>query len=284
MKRTAFLLTVGAGLLALGLCGTWAAVTMPERETVKLWNVKVGDRVQITQGEKRVGGEVIKIDTVRKTLIVKSPGGNQTVVVDANTIILRNVNVKTTVDSDIWTGVRGLKWGTNIADATGMVLIEENGNCKLYQRTGDKLTIGEAKLKKAVYGFYKGRFYSVNIDVEGSSNWTALKEATFAVYGEGEKPNEFSEGWYWGASIPPKPKPRETPHFQPLGQMARDVAIAGATGSTPTPGVKDVGMSLECDTISSTAGSRKEARLSMFYGPIKDEKKADEAKEAKKDF
>ena len=56
----------------------------------KLADLKVGDRVRITQGEKRVSGEITKIEG--NTLTIKSRRGeDQTVTVDDNTTILASV-------------------------------------------------------------------------------------------------------------------------------------------------------------------------------------------------
>jgi plastocyanin len=70
---------------------------------VKLADVKVGDRVRIVQGDKRVFGEVTKIDG--KTLTVKNMRNNeeQTVTVDENTQIMGSVKAKF---EDLKTGQR----------------------------------------------------------------------------------------------------------------------------------------------------------------------------------
>ena len=59
----------------------------------KLADLKVGDNVRITQGEKRFGGEITKIED--KTLTLKSRRGeDQTVTVDDNTTIMASVKAK----------------------------------------------------------------------------------------------------------------------------------------------------------------------------------------------
>jgi hypothetical protein len=61
----------------------------------KLADLKVGDRVRITQGDKRFGGEITKIED--KTLTLKTRGGEeQTVTVDDTTTIM--ASVKATFD------------------------------------------------------------------------------------------------------------------------------------------------------------------------------------------
>ena len=72
---------------------------------VKLENVKVGDRVRIIQGDKRVFGEVTKIDIAGKTLTVKNmrSGEEQPITVDADTQIMGSVKAKF---EDLKTGQR----------------------------------------------------------------------------------------------------------------------------------------------------------------------------------
>jgi hypothetical protein len=78
-----------------------------------------------------------------------------------------------------------------------MSLVEDGGNTKFYKRKGDKMKIGEANLKEVVYGFYKGRFYHVNIQFYEIVNATAIKETLFQQYGEGYRGNRFVETYLW---------------------------------------------------------------------------------------
>jgi hypothetical protein len=160
-------------------------------------------------------------------------------------IVLWSAGVRA-ADEGTWEGFRGIKWGTEITDAPGIT--GKKAETKSCFRKDDKLTIGEAKLKYILYQFYKGRFYSVDIRAEESTNWIALRDAVFAKYGEGKKLYTLLEQWYWGA-----------PEF---------------------PGVKDVTMFLRHDLEGKTT-------LIMTYKPIADERRAEDAKKAKeagKDF
>lgn len=153
---------------------------------------------------------------------------------------------------DKWAGFRGLKWGTNIAKAPGMVLMEDAGDSKFYRREGDKLAIGAAKLERVAYGFYQERFDFVVIEAEGLLNWIPLKDAVFAMYGKGYQPNEFIESWWWGGFL-------------------QQVGV----------GTKDVTMHLKYNDIV------EQATLIITYNPIRAERAAHDAKKAKdaaKDF
>jgi len=150
-----------------------------------------------------------------------------------------------------WAGFRGIKWGTNLAGLPEMSLMrgKQDGDTKVYLRKGDEFTIGAAKLRNITYYSYKGRFYSVVVYADGSSNWRALKAAVFAKYGKGRQPNQFIERWLWGA-------------------------VHGV-------GVLDVVISLGYNEFS------EESDLLIAYRPIVAEEEADDArkaKEAKKDF
>lgn len=100
-------------------------------------------------------------------------------------------------------GFRGLQWGTNIATVKqSMVLIEDGDDTKYYSKMEDKLSIGEAKVSKIVYGFYKGQLYSGFINFVGYSNYSTLKLILFEKYGPGYQANQFMENYSWGLLAP----------------------------------------------------------------------------------
>jgi hypothetical protein len=86
-------------------------------------------------------------------------------------------------------GFRGVKWGTNINELHDMVLYQEDGDTKAYQRNNDKIKIGDAEISLVVYGFYKGRFYAVHIGFNGDSNFKKLKNTFFDQFGQGYQSN-----------------------------------------------------------------------------------------------
>jgi hypothetical protein len=150
-----------------------------------------------------------------------------------------------------WDGFRGLKWGVNIRDVNdpNMVLLEENKELTTYRRAADQLSIGNAKLSKITYMCYEDRFCAVLLKTEQLSNFNYLKDAVFAYYGEGYKPNRFIDAWYWGSKFP--------------------------------KGARDVLMILEYNEFS------EETKMVIAYQPIWGEKENDDAraaKEASRDF
>lgn len=166
-------------------------------------------------------------------------------------LLVLPVSVYAGTDPNRWDGFRGLKWATNIKDVNdpNMIVFEDHNKEKYYRRLNDKLSIGDAKLENVDYVFYKDRFFGVMIEAKGYKNFTALKNAVFAYYGEGKQSKEITNLWAW---------------LPALGNSDKDVRIFL--------------------TYNENGG---ETTLVMNYIPIDQEKAADaakKAKEASKDF
>ena len=159
-------------------------------------------------------------------------------------LLLLSVSVQAGTDPNRWDGFRDLKWGANINDMNdpNMTFRESYEGVKIYVRSGDKLSIGDAELETINYIFYKDRFFTLGIRAKGHTNFTALKDALFAYYGQGEQLDEFHKDWTW---------------LHALGNSANNVR-----------------MGLSYDEHSQVT------RLVMIYLPIDQEKKADDAKKA----
>ena len=98
-------------------------------------------------------------------------------------------------------GLRGIKWGTNILNLSGMQYSHtaKYGGVKYYLREGDELVIGRANLNKIEYRFWKGKLYSVEILTKGFANFEGLKEAVFENFGASFKVTlNTTEGYTWG--------------------------------------------------------------------------------------
>jgi hypothetical protein len=97
-----------------------------------------------------------------------------------------------------WSSFRGIEWGTNIKDVSGMTLIEDDGEgFKVYSRSSDVLKIGSATLDTIAYAFYKDSFYIVFVKATGYSNFIDFRDAVFAYYGNGDQENEYIPKWTW---------------------------------------------------------------------------------------
>ena len=99
-------------------------------------------------------------------------------------------------------GFRGIKWGTDIRKLPDMVLLERDGDIKIYYRKFDQLKIENVHVDEIVYRFYKNRFCAVHILFDGFSNFTRLKSVLARQHGQGENPNRHLEKYFWfGANV-----------------------------------------------------------------------------------
>jgi len=78
-------------------------------------------------------------------------------------------------------GFRGIKWGTDIATLKKQqfIEVESHGDVKFYEKKKEHKKIGNIQLSSIKYGFWKGNFYSVRVDLIGFDNnnlLTFLKE------------------------------------------------------------------------------------------------------------
>jgi hypothetical protein len=95
---------------------------------------------------------------------------------------------------------RGHKWGMTTSQIGGLKLAEDDGKRKFYERTNDDKRIGDATVESIGYAFYQDRFHAVLIQFRGVSNATALLRALQAKYGDGSRPNQYMDRYYWGLS------------------------------------------------------------------------------------
>jgi len=92
---------------------------------------------------------------------------------------------------------RGIKWGSNIRDLPDMKLLAEEGDLKFYEKTNDRMKIGDVDADKIVYGFYKGRFYNVMIYYSSPANFTRIRETLSNTFGKPFQPNESEKKLFW---------------------------------------------------------------------------------------
>lgn len=95
---------------------------------------------------------------------------------------------------------RGMLWSIDISELSGMRLIAAEGDMKFYEKQNENLTIGNAKVSKIVYGFYKDSFYSLFIYYDGIINFSKLKDIYVEKYGEAYHPNEYINRFSWSGT------------------------------------------------------------------------------------
>jgi hypothetical protein len=94
-------------------------------------------------------------------------------------------------------GFRDLKFEQLIATCGGMTLVEDDGDQKFYTRKDDRLEMGEAKLTRIEYSFYRGKFANVTVNTQGKTNSVALLTYLEKYYGPGRKSPRGAEKYYW---------------------------------------------------------------------------------------
>jgi hypothetical protein len=92
---------------------------------------------------------------------------------------------------------RGIQWGSPVANVPEMKLLAEAGDLKFYEKTNDRMKIGDGDVERIVYGFYKGRFYNVMIYYSSPANYQKIQEALSDAFGKPFQPNESEKKLFW---------------------------------------------------------------------------------------
>ena len=81
-------------------------------------------------------------------------------------------------------GFRGIRWGENIQELSGLTPLAQNGDLKFYVRADDRMKLGDVALEKLVYGFYKDRFYSAMMYFDSQADFSRVKDSLSHQYGQ----------------------------------------------------------------------------------------------------
>ncbi len=92
---------------------------------------------------------------------------------------------------------RGIKWGSPIADLPDMKLLAEDGDLRFYEKTNDRMKIGDVDVERIVYGFYKDRFYNVMIYYSSPASYNRIQETLSDTFGKPFQPNESEKKLFW---------------------------------------------------------------------------------------
>ncbi len=91
---------------------------------------------------------------------------------------------------------RGLKWGTDVGTLSGYNQIAQEGPLVFYEKHDDQLQIEDVKLEQIIYGFHKGRFYTVMIYLP-STGFNRIKEIMTRQYGQPTQPDNTPSKLIW---------------------------------------------------------------------------------------
>jgi hypothetical protein len=91
----------------------------------------------------------------------------------------------------------GIKWGTNINDLSSMAFAGAIGDVKGYKSLSSTTKIGEARVRPALYIFYRGRLCSTHVSFKGRSNLVKLRKELIRKHGQPYRPWEKAERFLW---------------------------------------------------------------------------------------
>lgn len=102
-------------------------------------------------------------------------------------------------------GFRGIKWGTSVSSVDDMTQVWADGDMRLYERRGDPLEIGSAKLHNILYLFWQGKFLEARVmipkhygpDKTEMANFDAVKKVCCERFGVRGKPIFGKEQYSW---------------------------------------------------------------------------------------
>jgi hypothetical protein len=102
-------------------------------------------------------------------------------------------------------GFRGIKWGTPIFSLDNMIQVWADDETKLYERRGDPLEIGSAKLHTILYVFWQDKFMEARVvipkhygpDKDEMANFTTIREICCERFGDRGKPILGKEQYSW---------------------------------------------------------------------------------------
>lgn len=81
-------------------------------------------------------------------------------------------------------GFRSILWGSKLNSLGAVKFIaKKDDGVSYYEKNRDVLSIGSAKLKRIMYGFWKGKLCSVFIDLKGSHNWEIVRGTLLKRFG-----------------------------------------------------------------------------------------------------
>ena len=107
-------------------------------------------------------------------------------------------------------GFRGVKFGSPSSAIPGLNLVTERGSMKIYQKSGDTLTIGVCQLDKILYHFVDDKFMGVSLFPKDIDDGKELRQIFEIAFGEGAtaKPHadagehhQHADEFFWKGKI-----------------------------------------------------------------------------------
>jgi len=111
---------------------------------------------------------------------------------------------------DYKNGFRGVKFGSPSSAIPGLNLTREQGSMKIYQKSGDTLSIGDCQLDKILYHFVDDKFVGVSLFPKDSDDGKALQQIFEIAFGNGvpSKPHadsgehhQHADEFFWKGKV-----------------------------------------------------------------------------------
>lgn len=93
-----------------------------------------------------------------------------------------------------------LRWGTKISAIKGLEKVQDpegQDGVAEYLLKKENLKFGKATLSSIHYAFWRDRLYTVTLRTEGGSNYTALRDEVYRLFGEGVRSDQSLERYLW---------------------------------------------------------------------------------------
>ncbi len=97
-------------------------------------------------------------------------------------------------------GLKNLEWNSRLSRLSGMEPKSIDSGFKdvvEYVRPKDALKLGDIDLKSVVYAFWRDQLFTISIWTEGQKNFSALRSAAFAQFGQGARADGANERYLW---------------------------------------------------------------------------------------
>lgn len=93
-----------------------------------------------------------------------------------------------------------LRWGTKISAIKGLEKVQDpegQEGVAEYLLKKENVKFGKATLSSIHYTFWRDQLYTVTIRTEGGSNYTALRDEVYRLFGEGHRVDQSFEKYLW---------------------------------------------------------------------------------------
>src|SRR6266851_5723903 len=96
---------------------------------------------------------------------------------------------------------RGIAWGTPLSTVQGQMKFDHReGLQDMYTRSGERMTLGDATLRRMLYIFYRGAFSGVFLASDKASGG-AMIGAFRSNFGPGYQENPHIDRYLWDGSV-----------------------------------------------------------------------------------